>query len=313
MEHKKEYDLLDLIKWGVELFNRYVFSPILFLVRFALKKWYFMLLAVLIGLGVAILLPEYFNPVYSGNMLVKVRVGQSSDYISTLQSLSKESGDVIMKNLKVPANAIVSYRGLFPSYVYPTDTLNTGYKVELKNKTSQKEGIPVVSDIFAVEVRSKDSSTIRLWGDAIVNYFKNDPYVHKENQMRLSGLRHNIEVIQNEIAKLDSLRNIEYFENSRKSIPINENSSAMSMLFRKQPQLIYKDIIELNEKMLGYQNILDYSSEPIEVISPMALNATPPTHWRLTYKKYVFVSVLLMYCLLLVFTYRKEIVAFIKK
>ena len=85
------------------------------------------------------------------------------------------------------------------------------------------------------------------------------------------------------------------------------------MLFRKQPQLIYKDIIELNEKMLGYQNILDYSSEPIEVISPMALNATPPTHWRLTYKKYVFVSVLLMYCLLLVFTYRKEIVAFIKK
>jgi hypothetical protein len=137
--------------------------------------------------------------------------------------------------------------------------------------------------------------------------------VHKENQMRLSGLRHNINVIQDEIAKLDSLRNIEYFENSRKSIPVNDQPTAMAMLFRKQPHLIYKDIIELNEKMLGYQNVLDYSSEPIEVISPMSLNATSLTHWRLTYKKYVFMSVLITYCLLLMCTYRKEIIAFIKK
>jgi hypothetical protein len=244
---------------------------------------------------------------------VKVRVGQSSDYINALQSLSEESPSMIMKKMNLPVEAMSSYRGMLPYYVFPTDTLNTGYVIDRERQLVKKEGTAVVSDVFGVEVRSKDSSTIRLWGDAIVNYFTNNPYVHKENQMRLSGLRHNINVIQDEIAKLDSLRNIEYFENSRKSIPVNDQPTAMAMLFRKQPHLIYKDIIELNEKMLGYQNVLDYSSEPIEVISPMSLNATSLTDWRLTYKKYVFMSVLITYCLLLMCTYRKEIIAFIKK
>lgn len=313
MEQKKEYDLLDLIRWGVKMFNKYVYSPIIFLLRFGIRRWYFMILAVVVGLAMAVYIPQFFYPIYSGSMLVKVRVGQSSDYINALQSLSEESPSMIMKKMNLPVEAMSSYRGMLPYYVFPTDTLNTGYVIDRERQLIKKEGTAVVSDVFGVEVRSKDSSTIRLWGDAIVNYFTNNPYVHKENQMRLSGLRHNINVIQDEIAKLDSLRNIEYFENSRKSIPVNDQPTAMAMLFRKQPHLIYKDIIELNEKMLGYQNVLDYSSEPIEVISPMSLNATSLTDWRLTYKKYVFMSVLITYCLLLMCTYRKEIIAFIKK
>ncbi|MEE1183222.1 MAG: hypothetical protein UHZ06_01895 [Paludibacteraceae bacterium] len=311
MEEKKEYDLLDLIRWGWGIFVQYCWNPFVFLVRFGLKKWYFMLLAVFVGFGIAYITPKFYKTTYSGQMIIKTRVGQSSDYINTLQALGKESAKVISKKFEVPIEAMVTYRGVFPHYVYPIDTLNTGYFVDSKNKkiNSNKSILP---NVFAVEVRSSDSSQIRLWGDAIVNYFKKDEFVKNANNIRLNELRNNIAILQNEIAMLDSLREIEYLENSRRAILVNDKSGR-DMIVREQPRLMHNDVIDLHNRIMYMQNTLTYMSDPVEVISPMSLNAMPLTHWTVTYKKYIFLSVVLMYGLLLVWHFRKEIIAFVNK
>lgn len=311
MEQKNEYDLLDLITWCWKVFLRYAWNPFLFLVRFGLKKWYFLLLAAGIGFALAYFIPKCYKTTYSGQMIVKARVCQSSDYVNSLQALGTESGKVIMSKLGVPANAMRSYRGIFPHYVYPMDTLSTGYVVDQKNNCLNS-GKSVVSNLFAVEVRSTDSATIRLWGDAFVNYFKKDPYIQNANNIRLAELRNNIKVLQNELTLLDSLRTIEYLENSKHTIMLNGKQGG-NMLIREQTRLMHNDLLDLHNRILYMQNSLTYLSEPVDVISPMSLNAVPLTHWTTTYKKYMVLSVFLMYGLLLVWHFRKEIISFAKQ
>ena len=311
MENKNEYDLLDLVNWGFQLFKKYIWSSILFLIRFGLKKWYFLLLAAFVGFGFSVWVPKFYKTVYSGQMIIMARVCQSSDYVNLLQAISRESAPVIMSRMDVPVTAMRAYRGILPHYVYPMDTLRTGYIVDKTNQklNSDKSLLP---NVFAVEVRSIDSSTIRLWGDAIVKYFNNHPYIQNANNMRIAELKNNITILQDEIVMLDSLREIEYLENSRRSISVKDKSGR-DMLVREQPRLLHNDVLDLHNRIMHMQNALTYLSEPIEVISPMSLNATPLTHWSRTYKKYIMLSVTLMYGLLLAWHFRKEIVRFVKQ
>lgn len=311
MENKSEYDLLDLVRWATQFFKAYIWTPFLFLVRFGLKKWYYLLLAVLVGFGMSIWIPKFYKTTYSGQMIIKTRVCKSSDYVNLLQAIGKESAKVIINKFDVPVVAMRTYRGMFPHYVYPLDTLNTGYVVDAKNKKLNSNN-SVVPHLFAVEVRSSDSSTIRLWGDAIVNYFKKDKYIENANNIRLAELKNNIVVLQNEINLLDSLREIEYLENSRKTYMLNERSGR-DMLVREQPRLMHNEVLDLQNRIMNMQNALTYLSEPVEVISPMSLNATPLTHWTKTYKKYIAISVFLMYGWLLIWNYRKKIISFVKQ
>ncbi len=311
MENKNEYDLLDLVRWGLDFLKKYLWCPFLFLVRFALKKWYFLVLAAFIGFGMSIWIPKFYRTIYSGQMIIKSRVCQSSDYVNLLQAISRETPSVIMSRMDVPVTAMRTYRGILPHYVYPMDTLKTGYMVDKSNQKINSDN-SVLSNIFAVEVRSTDSSTIRLWGEAIEKYFKNHPYVQNANSMRIDELKKNMAILQNEIVMLDSLREIEYLENSRRSILINDKSGR-NMLLREQTRLMHNDVLDLHNRVMGIQNALTYLSEPIEVISPMSLNVVPLTHWSKTYKKYMVLSVALMYGLLLAWHFRKEIIQFAKQ
>ena len=309
MEEKKEYDLLDLIRWGWGIFVQYCWNPFVFLVRFGLKKWYFMLLAVFIGFGIAYITPKFYKTTYSGQMIIKNWVGKSSDYVNLLQAVGKESGSVIVRKLGVPVSAMQGFRGIVPHYVYPMDTLNTGYVVDVKNSIRNSSVVPY---LFAVEVRSTDSSTIRLWGDAIIHFLKNEQYVQNENHRRLEEVKSNLAILQYEMKMLDSLRQVEYLDASKLSVMLKDKSKN-DLSERDQPCLWHNEMIELNGRMMQMQNTLTYIQEPLEVISPMSLNAIPSTHWTLTYKKFILLSVALMYSLLLAWHFRKEIVSFVKK
>jgi hypothetical protein len=151
-----------------------------------------------------------------------------------------------------------------------------------------------------------------LWGDAIVKYFNNHPYIQNANSMRIAELKNNITILQDEIVMLDSLREIEYLENSRRTILVNDKSGR-DMIVREQPRLLHNDVLDLHNRIMHMQNSLTYMSDPVEVISPMSLNAMPLTHWTVTYKKYIFLSIVLMYGLLLVWHFRKEIITFVNK
>jgi hypothetical protein len=111
---------------------------------------------------------------------------------------------------------------------------------------------------------------------------------------------------------LDSLRQVEYLDATKLAVMLKDKSKT-DLSEREQPCLWHNEMIELNSKMMQMQNTLTYIQEPLEVISPMSLNAIPSTHWTLTYKKFILLSVALMYGLLLAWHFRKEIVSFVKK
>ena len=72
---QKELDLIDLIKicWG--WFVSYIWKPFLTLFRFAIRKWWVVLLSALVGFGISYAIST-FLPRYVGTIIYENNVAQ---------------------------------------------------------------------------------------------------------------------------------------------------------------------------------------------------------------------------------------------
>ena len=307
MENNKEYDLLDLIKWCWSVFVQYVWRPLVFLCRFGLKKWYFLLAAALFGVLLSVLLPLCIIKKYSGTMLVQAHVGQSSDYVNLLSVLNEEDRLLMSQKLNMPVSDLTSLVRILPHYVYPMDSLGVGYDINFDDEDGFSK-YPVLRSVFCVEVEAYDSLFLRNISQSIINYLQNDDYVKTSNEIRLHNVHNNIAVLKNELVMLDSLRKIEYLEKSRKSIAVPNSQTGVMM--QQQTRLMHDDIIGLSARLSSFENILVYNKEPLKVITPMSIGALPLNHWTKKFIKYALICVALTYVGLLVWNFRKEIIHF---
>lgn len=306
----QEYDLLDLIKWAWNLFVQYAWNPFLFLIKFALKKWYFIAGAAILGVIMSILVPLCLSKKYTGSMLLHAHVCQSSDYHNLLSALKTEDKVLLAKRLGINEQELEKLVEIKPHFVYPMDSLGVGYDVNFEDEEDYSKH-SVLSSVFCVEVEAYDSLFIRDITSSIITYLSNDNYVKTSNETRLSSIQNNIVVLKEEIIMLDSLRRIEYLEKSRKSIITATPQSGMVM--QQQTRLMHDDIIGLNARLTSLENTLRFNASPLRVIMPMSLNAVPSNHWTKTCLKYALTMMVLAYVGLLVWNFRKEIAAFVNE
>lgn len=304
----KEYDLLDLVKWCWTAFVSYVWHPFVFLIRFGLKNWMFLMGAAVFGVIISVVVPFCLSKKYSGSMLVQAQVGQSSNYVNLLSVLNDEDEELKANKLGLSKEELKPLLKVLPHYVYPMDSLGVGYDINFKDEDDYSE-YPVLSSVFCIEVMAKDSLFLRNVSANIINYLENDDYVKTANNIRLHNMQNNISVLRNELVMLDSLRNIEYLEKSRQNIAYANPSTGM--MVQQQTRLMHEDIIGLSSRLNAYENALAYNSNALKVMTPMSIRAVPLNHWSKTFIKYALACMVLTYAGLLAWNYRKKISDFV--
>jgi hypothetical protein len=211
----KEYDLLDLLKWCWGVLLQYVCRPLLFLIRFGFKQWKVLAVAAVFGVALSFILPACFYKKYSGSVLVGNNVCHTNDFINAVTSLQLEDRQVLAHKLNVPFDSLYKLQKVAAHYVYSRDSVGTGYNVNYKD-VEKYTIYPIKHNIFCLEVVATDSVFVREISEKVLDYISNEAYVKSANELRISSIKRNIEVLKEEIVMMDSLRKIEYFEKSRK-------------------------------------------------------------------------------------------------
>lgn len=323
MEDKnaKEVNLLDLIslvgKWVLDVTKK-LFQFIGFLLQLVFKHWVVTAIVLLLSIvagqylarpsakkyeagGMAMLygcenttVREVFRQLQN-SIISKDATSLSSMKLATVLGIN----DSIAKNIV----QLQSYNVID----YLDDA--TPDLVDFDNNHSLKDTMNLVmrNQIY-IKVQTLKPSQIKLFQDALLAYFNNNPMLKSEFESSKAGLANRIQICDTEIKRLDSLANISYFKDSDKKISLDNNNLIVG---EQKKQLFYNDLLALQDIRNNSNNRLLLYKKPVDFPAGLIVNPAP-LNGRLKYGVYsLFIGGLLALMLVYLIDNLKNIVNFL--
>lgn len=318
MENKitdnNEMDLVDLLKYCWSFFVRFIVNPFLFLFKFGLKNWWKLAISGCVGvmLSIAFSKIDYFS-VYKASLTLQNNVAKSSDFVNAVNELSTSDAITLSSALGLKPSQLINIRGIKGHYFLPFDSLSSADYVDKEDKylvLSNEQGLLDVSPIghkFSIELQLTDVSLLPQIEKSLLHYFDNMSYFKQENDRRLNNLKLDMNASSIELTAVDSLKNIEYFENSRRQLLSPTEGGAV--MTRAIPML-HNDVLYLRKQVRIKESELNYLPNVLTVVSDFKSENLPKNHWTVTLVNFVLVTVLFTYFILLILFYRKKIESF---
>lgn len=273
-----EIDLLDLFRRLGKTISRSfkaIGRAFLISIVFLIRNWLPLGIAIFVGIGLSYILKKTSKPLYSSEISIRSNIAANSDVISSINKLHtfcNESNKVALASALFVNSAkvedisdIQAYwvidkgKDGIPDYVDYSDRYNVYDTINVRMK-----------DRFVVRVRTilpQDLSGIR---DGIFKYVNNIPLFQEQNKIRLSQIREMINRLGYDIAQLDSLQHIKYFEEAKNLQ--KPNGGQLVFLQEQKTQLVYPDIYTLFQRK---QFMISDSTLHHEVITLLS-DFTPP-------------------------------------
>lgn len=315
MENKiaenNEMDLVDLIKYLWCLFVKYVVRPFLFMFKFGLRNWW----KLAISAGVGLLLSysfskiEYFS-VYKANLILQNNVARSSDFVNVVNELAIADPITLSNALGVEVDQLSYFRALKGHYFLPFDSVSSADYLDSWDRylvMSKENGLLDISPIghkFSIELQLTDVTLLPQIETGLLNYFENISYFKEANDIRVQDLEIDLRAFSAELMAVDSLKNIEYFENSRKQL---SSPTDGGVIMSRATPMLHNDVLYLRKQVRQNQSKLHFVPNVLTVISDFKAQSLPKNHWALTMVNFVFFTIFFTYFILLAFAYRDKI------
>lgn len=300
---QRELDLIDLIKicWG--WFVSYIFKPCVFLLKFVFVRWWIGLIGIVLGVGLAVIISTFY-PKYIGTIIFENNVGSSSDFVNDTRALSKSSPESISKLLNVPLDQAMDVLAVWPHLLFYRDTLRTSFYVDMGEVAPIESS--ALQNKFCVEIKAQSLSAFNGLQEGLVAYYSSNEYFVKEAEANVNALRQSAQVAQEEVAKLDAVR-----DGSPSKKGVIFSGDEMHPMY--DPAEISRERIKLSEISVSTQNALKYNTAVVSVVSPLKVMKVPINYFVFTAPKYTAAFVFLFYAIALVIVYRKKIFGFLKQ
>lgn len=167
---------------------------------------------------------------------------------------------------------------------------------------------------LSLETSTKNATNFRLIGNAIFNYIKKSASISVLYESSLLDLRSEIGQLDFQIARLDSLQNIEYIEMNRKRNDNSNNSEKIvfSSNQEKGRQLFHTEILELSKQKNALEAKLRLQGESITVLSNFQPIIDRPNLFKMLSNVYMIsaiIGLIVAFCI----ENRKSIKEFIRK
>lgn len=296
MEEKNELDLLDVLKSIGDAIKKgclFVVKGMGWLCRLV-YKYKFLALGCMV---VAALVCVYQNrtKVYKAEADLKLISFQSSFIKNLLDPLNAHCAYAdtanVSRKLNIPSSQAAKIRSIKSYYYVDLQNDGTPDYVDYENKYDMNDTtMSIYPWKLKVEVELVDTSVVPGLDMAIEKLIAQNNQVKKENELRLSQLNERIEMVDQEIALLDSLRKREYFQ-KKKDLMFSMDKTVM--LNEREMKLYHNDLLEL-EKMkqdLSWErtiyDVCVFFENGFEV-NPRAVN-----RWSKTFPKYLLIGLLI--------------------
>jgi hypothetical protein len=314
---KEEIDLIELFRRigkGLGRFINWVIRSLFYLIVFGFRKilWLFGFIVVGVLLGFALYLAT--DRYYSSSMIAQPNGFTSTDlyrYIDDIHTMCVKGNhagiaalfnisDEDSKNIRnieafylIDANGdgIADYADFRRQYE-PTDTT-----------------LEIIQSRLFIRADVKNNDAFEEVRSGLINYINRIQYLITVNDIRQRELRDLIKQTNQEIQKLDSLQDIEYYVEPLEQRPGREGQ--IVFMTQKNTQLYYRDKISLLNNRHMYEKTLELSSQPITIIkdfSELQVAENPLASYLI---KGALVFLILGYIVLLILAHKSELLDYL--
>ena len=317
MENKnqeRELDLLDLIKifWG--FLKSYVFIPLAVVVKVCIKRWYFFFLAVVLGVGLSIVIPKFIVKENKAEVIVKNNVAISPSYIKEIEGLSQMNRGRLANILQLDQEVLNDLIAIKPHRVISSDSTLVNYMVDtddLLNSTKNTSKYKMHSKMFAIEVLAKDTASLSVFADAVIDYLNERSSFSILNERRLSTMRSELKTFKNEIEILDSLRYIQYFTSDANQVVLG--SSGETFNIKDKNQWIQSDLMNLKSRAIALETQLNSDTLAVEKVTALMISDMYNNHPIKKSPKYCIIFFVLAFLGVMFCEFKKDITEWLKK
>ena len=308
----KELDLLDLIKICWNILVKYIFKPIAVIIKLGFKRWYILLVAVILGISLSVIMPCVFVKKNKSEIILKNNVGGTPVIIKEIEVLASLNRDRLSELIEIDKETLKNLVEIKPHKIISKDSTFATYKVDSKDSYGEySEEYKVNPNLFALEVLSKDTSYLSVFTDAVLKYINEKSSFATINERRLSVMRSELKTFKDEVKVLDSLRYISYFTNEANKVVLGTSGETFSI--NDKNQWIQKDLMLLKSKVINLEQTLKNDTLAVEQVTTLSISDIYENHPQKTAPKYAIVFFLLSYVMVICLEYKKNILDWIKK
>ncbi|GEM_PF-5107404 len=299
----EEIDLFELISKIVSPFRKLftaIISAIMYLIKIVLRKWYIIMISIIIGGLIGYIKNELKTDLYVTKAILKVNTVDIADAVSQLQNLNtlieESSYDILAEQLNLKSKDVSNIYSINISYIY--DINNDGLPDitdELGEYLSVKDtSIVRYTDRLGLSVQMQSMQSIKTIENAILNYLNNNPYFVKEKEVNTLQLKNKIAFLDGEINKLQELQNIRYKQSDYK---IDDDK----YILKQNEKLYHNDILNLFDQKQKLEKLLALNSSIAEYSKNFSRYTTPKNFLTTMVIRYsIILSVLGLLILILI-------------
>ncbi len=314
----KEIDLLELfasIGKGIKNMFFYLIKSLAFLITFGIRRAHWLALFAIAGGLIGLLFYSTTSRYYTSNLIAQPNGISAYDMVEYINDLNrfteKKNIPALSLALDLDEQTCKKIKNIEAFYYLDVNNDGKGDIVDFDKTYNPKDTTIVIDNRrIYVEVQVLDNSIFSPLREGLFAYVAKNPYLLQLNEIRKKELQELVTMSELEIAKLDSLQNVDYFK-SDLDLKSKQQSSLM-FLSEKDKQMFYKDKITLIRQKQSYQKELEMATAPLTVIKDFAaltLEENPKSGYII---KFGFWFGLIGYVLLLLMFYKAHISAFLR-
>ena len=315
-QEKKELDLIDVLRIFFKSIQSFIFliwNIFTWLFRFLFQaKW------ILLGaIGCGILISFYWSRPdslrYKGETEMRINIHDAYFYknqIDLLDSYCKNRNKTsLFQTLHLTsaeANTLLSINSYF--FIVRRDGISD--RVDYGNEFDPKKDTinNRMNDRLLLVAISKDTAIYPSLLGKIKNFLESNPIISEENAIRLKHIDEKIEMINNEIHLLDSLRKKEYFS---KEAETQAKLDQTILLSERERRLYHNDILGLEYSIQGLQWEKEIKPDGVRFLTPFKVDSTPVNNLKRSLFRFIPLFFVLGCFVAFGWRYRREIYKFL--
>ncbi|MBN1990382.1 MAG: hypothetical protein JW783_13350 [Bacteroidales bacterium] len=318
-----EIDLLELFsRMGKSISNAFkglfllIWRVVLFFISFSFKN--IVQLSIIFGLGVALSVAIFFSSsrFYSSDMIASSNAIKNEDMISIINNLNElcrtGNKEGLAQNLSISIENAEKIKSIKAYWGYDTNLDGVIDLIDYEDKymTSKDTTIRKIPNRFFVKAEVFDESIFNLMKSGLYKYIESNTYVIQVNETRKRQLQDMINQTAQEIRKLDSLQNFEYFEKDRITPQVGANQ--MVVFTEKERKLYHREIFTLISEKQELERRLTVYPDPVTIIQDFTPLSRVENSLMSYVKRIAPIILILGFIFMLVWRYKKDIVETIK-
>ena len=320
MEENKEQQELNLLTVFQKVFSiffqviKVVVKFVGYLLQLGYRYKYIFLVFIALAIAYSVYTTQSDRKVYKADFILDVNDGDSFLYSEMIKSLNQYLKDddpkALVSVLQIPVEKTSKLSFLKSYFMIDMNKDSIPDVIDYDNKYLPSDTVNVrIQDKIVVSMGMRDIAMYQDVENAIVDYFKRNPYLISLHEARIKSLQEKEKLYDKNIVELDSLQRIEYFQKTN----IPELKMDPKLVFKTDKQMFYHDKLNLLKQKEEIVKELTSKQDIVSVVSRFEPTKKPVNSFAKEFTINIIFALVGCLILSLYWENRKRIITYLRK